>query len=314
MENDKLKTRIDFVAIVSVDGANPNGDPENDNLPRTDQMGYGEISDVCIKHKLRRRMAAAHIEGAGEPRDEVLMVGKEDGFYEGRSISSRLAEKENGALLSILSNGEKKGRKGKTVDDAEPITGADRLKKQQVLCENYIDARLFGQVLAIPAGQGLISSISLNVRGALTVQTAKSVAPIEISTKGITTSLPARDSEKRSSDQMGKKHTVDRAAYVIKGSINGYIAEKNGVTKSDAEAVKQALLTLFVNDESSSRPAGTMEVKQLFWFLHKDKAGKYPVNRVFNSVKVHPSTEYPYFHVEFDEGDVPGLTPEIFYL
>ena len=36
--------------------ANPNGDPLNGNRPRTDIDGYGEISDVCIKRKIRNRM------------------------------------------------------------------------------------------------------------------------------------------------------------------------------------------------------------------------------------------------------------------
>ena len=51
-----LKNKIDFVALVSVDRANCNGDPLNGNRPRTDLNGFGEISDVCIKRKIRNRM------------------------------------------------------------------------------------------------------------------------------------------------------------------------------------------------------------------------------------------------------------------
>ena len=52
----KLENKIDFVALVAVNNANSNGDPLNGNRPRTDYNGYGEISDVCIKRKIRNRM------------------------------------------------------------------------------------------------------------------------------------------------------------------------------------------------------------------------------------------------------------------
>ena len=51
-----LKNKIDFVALISVERANSNGDPLNGNRPRTDLNGFSEISDVCIKRKLRNRM------------------------------------------------------------------------------------------------------------------------------------------------------------------------------------------------------------------------------------------------------------------
>ena len=52
----ELKGKIDFTLFVSVKNANPNGDPLNGNLPRVDLNGYGEMSDVCIKRKIRNRL------------------------------------------------------------------------------------------------------------------------------------------------------------------------------------------------------------------------------------------------------------------
>ena len=51
----ELRGKIDFVVLVSATNANPNGDPLNGNRPREDYAGYGEISDVCIKRKIRNR-------------------------------------------------------------------------------------------------------------------------------------------------------------------------------------------------------------------------------------------------------------------
>ena len=52
----ELKGKIDFTLFVGVQNANPNGDPLNGNRPRIDMDGYGEISDVCIKRKIRNRL------------------------------------------------------------------------------------------------------------------------------------------------------------------------------------------------------------------------------------------------------------------
>ena len=51
-----LENKIDFVMFFEAIGANVNGDPLNGNMPRTDYDGYGEVSDVCIKRKMRNRM------------------------------------------------------------------------------------------------------------------------------------------------------------------------------------------------------------------------------------------------------------------
>ena len=50
-----LKNKIDFLALISVKNANPNGDPLSGNMPRVTYDGLGEISDVCIKRKIRNR-------------------------------------------------------------------------------------------------------------------------------------------------------------------------------------------------------------------------------------------------------------------
>lgn len=51
-----LQNRIDFCVIISVDGANPNGDPLVPGYPRILYDGHGELSDVCIKRKIRNRL------------------------------------------------------------------------------------------------------------------------------------------------------------------------------------------------------------------------------------------------------------------
>src|SRR5271154_2908890 len=51
-----LQKKVDFAVVLRVKHANPNGDPLNGNRPRTDYSGNGEISDVCLKRKIRDRL------------------------------------------------------------------------------------------------------------------------------------------------------------------------------------------------------------------------------------------------------------------
>src|SRR5690625_6815860 len=51
-----LQNKIDFAVVISVNNANPNGDPLNGNRPRQNYDGHGEISDVAIKRKIRNRL------------------------------------------------------------------------------------------------------------------------------------------------------------------------------------------------------------------------------------------------------------------
>ena len=84
-----LQNKIDFVALVSVTHANSNGDPLNGNRPRTDLNGFGEISDVCIKRKIRNRM-----QDLGKP----IFVQSEDRCSDG---CGSLSERASAAMKGI---------------------------------------------------------------------------------------------------------------------------------------------------------------------------------------------------------------------
>lgn len=56
--SDVLTNRIDFVGIVTVDGANPNGDPSGEGLPRQDTRGYGELARILFPTKSKDEPAS----------------------------------------------------------------------------------------------------------------------------------------------------------------------------------------------------------------------------------------------------------------
>lgn len=279
---DPIKHRIDFVAIVVVNGANPNGDPLGDNWPRTDSVGFGEISDVCIKHKLRNQMEIAFKDG-GKDCDEVLVTAAANDRT--NTIRRRIEAKDNGKLAEIVF--DKKRPNGEKVD---------------ALCKAFRDVRTFGSLLAITADKknDEEGGVSIGVRGPVTIQTAKSVDKIDLVSMQITKCISTSGDGDKTSDTMGMKHCVERAAYTIKGSCNAYLAEKTGFSDEDAEALKEALKNLFFCDESAARPAGTMEVNELFWCESPSKMGSISSGAVFRSFGVTPKDEFPFYNVVVD--------------
>ena len=180
-------------------------------------------------------------------------------------------------------------------------------------CEKWMDVRSFGQVFAFKSTDK--SGVSVGVRGPVSIHQAVSVSPVEVESMQITKSVNGEPGEKRSSDTMGMKHFVRFGLYELKGSINVQLAEKTGFTQEDAEVIKECLRTLFVNDASSARPEGSMEVYKVYWWQHNCRDGQYSTAKVHRSVHITPKdtaaipTSAEDYTITLDT--LPGLTPEI---
>lgn len=242
-----LQNKIDFVVLVSATMANVNGDPLNGNRPRTDYNGFGEMSDVCIKRKIRNRM---------QDLGNKIFVQSEDRTVDEFTSLSERATKVIGKVKTKAEYAEK-------------------------ACAEWLDVRSFGQVFAFKS-----DSVSVGVRGPVSVHQAVSVSPVEVQSIQITKSVNGEPAEKRASDTMGMKHFVRFGLYKIKGSINVQLAEKTGFSQEDADVIKECLRTLFINDASSARPDGSMEVLQIYWWKHNCKDGQYSSAKVHDLVKV----------------------------
>ena len=249
-----IENKIDFLVTVEVKMANPNGDPLSGNMPRVDAMGYGLLSDVSIKRKIRNRMQDMGHEIFVKSNDHI-----DDGF---NSLEARYKNAFNSK-------------------DSDTHV-------EEEFNKNWIDVRSFGQVITF-------DKRSIGIRGPVSVSIAKSLDPVEITTMQITRStngMEPKSGSSKSSDTMGSKHFVNYGVYLIHGSVNSYYAEKTGFNEKDLEVIKEALRTLFINDSSSARPEGSMEVKEIYWFTHSNKLGN------VSSAKIKDLLEWDELEVE----------------
>ncbi len=275
-----LANKIDFAVVLSVKNANPNGDPLNGNRPRETYDGYGEMSDVCIKRKIRNRLLDLGMPIFVQSDDKCV-----DGF---KSLKDR-------------------------ADSCEALKKAEKTKDtdayMQAACATWMDVRGFGQVFAFKG-----SDVSIGVRGPLSIHPAFSVSPIDISSIQITKSVNSVTGDKKSSDTMGAKHRVPFGVYVFYGSINCQLAERTGFTEEDAALIHRALITLFENDCSAARPDGSMEICKVLWWKHNCKTGQYPSAKVHRTLHIVPQVDTP---SKFEDYAITvdvleGLEPEIY--
>ena len=270
---NSLENKIDFALIFSVKKANPNGDPLNGNRPQTDYDGFGEVTDVCLKRKIRDRLMES---------EHVIFV---QGDYNVLDSHKNLKNRAD----SVIKDYSKP-------DDVRDLA-----------CKTWFDVRAFGQIFPFKAkgNNKDAKGISIAIRGPVTIQSAFSVEPITVSSNQIikSTSLEG-DGVNRQPDQMGMKHQVDRAIYVTFGSMNPQLSERTGFNNDDAETIKAVLPKLFEGDASSARPEGSMAVEKVIWWQHNSKAGQYSSAKVHRTLSVNPDGSF-----ELDNLD--GLEPKL---
>lgn len=255
LHSKTLQNKIQGSLLVTVAHSNPNGDPLNGNRPRQNAAGYGYITAECIKRKVRNRL-----QGAGLP----IYVQSEGRTDDGcRTLKERLAAS---GIMAARSNDE----------------------KAELACGKWLDVRAFGQVFAFKGDRDDASGDSIGIRGPVSVQDAYSIDPVEVESIQITKSCSSdlKEGEQRSSDTMGMKHQVKFGLYRVNFTMNPQLADRTGFSGEDAETVIEAFRTIFENDESSARPAGTMSVAKFVVWDHGCRTGRSSTGKVFDSLKV----------------------------
>lgn len=270
-----IKNRYEFVILFDVENGNPNGDPDAGNLPRIDpESGYGLVTDVCIKRKIRNYVEAVKEDGTSQEQGYKIYI-KED---------IPLNRSDNTAY-EYLNTNEKEIKDLKKKDP-----DVDR-KIRDFMCSNFFDIRAFGAVMttfvkaALNCGQ---------VRGPVQLGFARSVDPIisqevTITRVAITTE---KDAENKSTE-MGRKNIVPYGLYRAEGYISANLARKvTGFTEEDLELLWEAIINMFEIDHSAAR--GKMAVRELIVFKHSRELGDCPAYKLFDAVEVKKNEDVVY--------------------
>lgn len=288
--------KIDFAVVISVKNANPNGDPLLGARPRITADGFGMISAECLKRKIRNRL-----QDLGAPIFVVSSDRNTDDYATLQERAEAFIPKE-------------------TISDPKAYASS--------ACSLWTDVRAFGQLFAFPASskkrgrkgksadveisEESIGPVSVGVRGPVTIQPAISITPVELVEMKITksvNSLAPEANKSRSSDTLGDKFYVPFGVYVTCGSINPFLAEKTGFSREDANLIHEAMKTMFENDESASRPSGSIEVQKVYWWEHENKNGSQPSGVVHRSISIKTHSDYPTSmdDIDFEVKSLPGV-------
>ena len=251
-----IKNRYDFIMLFDVENGNPNGDPDAGNSPRIDsETGYGIVTDVCLKRKIRN-----YVELVKEEEEGYNILIKQD-----KSLNSKFTEAYEKNDLEV-------GQKGKNTNDV--------LEAQKYMCKNYFDVRAFGAVMSTgndPCGI---------VRGPVQISFARSISPISV--QDITITRQAKTTEDRAKDggsEMGRKSIIPYALYRAEGHISAALANKTtDLTEEDVELLWDAIINMFEEDHSAAR--GKMCMRKLYIFKHESVLGNAPSNILFDKITV----------------------------
>jgi CRISPR-associated protein Csd2 len=273
-----LNNRYEFVLYFDVENGNPNGDPDAGNMPRIDpQTGYGIITDVCMKRKVRN-----FVEIAKERSD-----GYDIYVTEGSVLNNQ--QKLAYDALAIPAKEDKKESKQSA---------------QQWMCDRFFDVRTFGAVMDTgdyKCGQ---------VRGPIQICFAKSADAILQQEVTITRMASTTEKETASENRtMGRKYIVPYGLYRAEGFISANYAKKTGFTDDDLALFWDALKNMFDHDHSAAR--GKMAARKLFAFMHESALGNAPAASLFEKItatlldETKPPRGYSDYRIDVSR-DMPG--------
>jgi CRISPR-associated protein Csd2 len=254
--SNAIKNRYEFVLLYDVENGNPNGDPDAGNMPRIDpETGYGIVTDVCLKRKIRN-----YVE---------MITGDKAGYRiyvkEGTPLNQNHAE----AYKAIgLAPGAK-----------APLSDVEKARRW--MCANFFDVRTFGAVMTTGDNCG-------QVRGPVQINFSRSIDPITQQEVTITRQTVTRIEDAEKERTMGRKHVVPYGLYRVEGYVSAKLANDDnkgtGFSEEDLELLWNALVNMFEHDHSAAR--GKMAVRKLFIFRHESDLGNAPSHKLFDMVKV----------------------------
>jgi CRISPR-associated protein Csd2 len=251
---ESIKKRYDFVFLFDVKDGNPNGDPDQANLPRADAENQdGLVSDVCIKRKVRNYVILKH-----------ELKSPFDIFIRQENVLNTIIDKAAGDSPAV---------------------------RQKNLCKDYFDIRTFGAVLS--TGEKGAGTVRGPVQFTFSRSEDRIYqAEHSITRCAVTTEEEAKKQEKREhASTFGRKSTVPYALYRMHGFISAVDAQKTGFSENDLNLLWEALQNAFEHDRAAAR--GEMNARRLIVFKHANHLGSARSGDLFERVTITKTTDLP---------------------
>lgn len=209
--------RTEFLFIYEAVDCNPNGDPLDENRPRTDpETGVCTVTDVRIKRTIRDEILS------WEP-DEAKRIAA------GREILIRDTHVEGG----FLATGKQRADQFMT-PEVKKLKGAEKVNAlQQVVLEQCIDARLFGTTLPM-------DKASLKVTGPVQLS-AFNRSLHRVSPRLVQQTAAFAGKEKAAQKSFAERQLLPYALIAAYGVCNEKAARTSLATQDDLDLMFRAL-------------------------------------------------------------------------
>ncbi len=294
--SEPIKNRYDFVVYFDVENGNPNGDPDAGNMPRIDpETGFGLITDVCLKRKVRNYVELAREGASGYEiyiKDDVSLNASDFRAFQNIGVVEDDAKKRANEIAKLKKNDPK-------LD----------VKLRDYMCSTFYDVRTFGAVMTTFVKNNLNCG---QVRGPVQMTFARSVDPVFPQEVTITRiAITTEDDAAKKNTEMGRKYILPYGLYRCEGFVSANLARKTtGFSEEDLELLWEAIVNMFEHDRSAAR--GMMAVRSLIIFKHDTELGCAPAHKLFDAVTCKkcegvkiPRSFADYEGVTVDEEQIP---------
>ena len=233
--------RATGLLIIEAVNSNPNGDPDREGEPRQRFSGYGEISPVSFKRKLRDLL---------EDKDSPFLQSLPEIFS------------QNYDCYGIL---ELRGRNRKSIQ--EEMNGDNKFLDSPFV-KKYWDARIFGNTfLEKEMDKGFIKT------GVVQFGLGLSISPVKIVRHTNTNKAGVQEDKNQGMAPLGFR-VVEHGVYMMPFFVNPNYAAKSGCTADDVELLKLLIPQAYDLNRSAIRP--DVRIRHAWYIEHKNVLGSCP--------------------------------------
>lgn len=259
--NRETLHRMTGLLWIEAINSNPNGNPDQDNDPRRRADGFGEISPVSLKHKVRALIADKEGPVWQEISEELGITPKDAGHYD------------------IL---EQKDTKR---------TEVNKLTAEEFI-NRFWDARVFGSTFLEKKNSEDSKNSQIHT-GAVQFGMGVSLSPVEVERLTTTKLLPAQDGKGKGMAPLAYR-IVPYGLYTMPFFVNATAARRTNCTPLDIELMLHVLP--YAYQETASYIRSQVNLVHIYCTEHAKARGCYNDFKIIEALTPTPLHPGEYAH------------------